>query len=379
MALDPEEMKRKRQLRAQQRQEKAARNKALLLRLGIAGAVLVVVAVLILILLGNDAPSPSGESTAAPTQTQAAASTATTAAPLPETTTIHLTVTGDLNITDKVVDAGGSLYNYSDALLDVAPLLAQADLSVVNLEGNVCGAPYGDETRSAPQGLLEALNRAGVDMIQLANSYAINRGVSGLQTTINAVRAADMEPLGVYENQDAFREGKGYTIRNVQGIKVAIVAFTKGMDGMALPAGSENCVNVLYTDYDSVYQNVDTEKITGILNSAAKENPDVTVALLHWGSEFNDTISESQKKIVSLLQSNGVDAIIGHHSHYVQQVIFDRAKGSLLAYSLGDFFGDGQTSGTEYSIVLDLEITKETATGTTKVTGYSYTPVFTVA
>ena len=38
---------------------------------------------------------------------------------------------------------------------------------------------------------------------------------------------------------------------------------------------------------------------------------------------------------------------------------------------------DGQKAGTEYSVILNLEITKTEEK--TKITGYSYTPIFTVA
>ena len=186
-----------------------------------------------------------------------------------------------------------------------------------------------------------------------------------------------MEPLGVYPTNKAFQEGKGYTIRTVNGIKLAFVAFTKGMGGMALPAGSEDCVNVLYTDYDSAYQNVNKAKITSILSAVSKEKPDLVIALLHWGSEFNNAISASQKEIVSLMQANGVDAIIGTHSHYVQKMTYNEETGKFVAYSLGDFLSDGVRSGTEYSVALDLEITRDNATGKTKITGFSYVPIFT--
>ncbi|MDQ9826376.1 hypothetical protein RFZ44_24070, partial [Acinetobacter sp. 163] len=45
---------------------------------------------------------------------------------------------------------------------------------------------------------------------------------------------------------------------------------------------------------------------------------------------------------------------------------------------LGDFYGDANRGATNYSIILDMEITKDASTGTTKVTGYSYTPIYTV-
>ena len=294
-----------------------------------------------------------------------------------DATVIHLVAAGDVNVTDSVVVSGGLEYDYTNTLLDVAHLLAEGDITVVNFEGNLCGAPYGSTSRSAPQTLAEALSRAGVDLVQLANSYAINQGISGLQATIQGVKDAGMEPLGEYADERAYKAGKGYTIREVDGVKIAFVAFTKGMDGMTLPKGSEHCVNVLYTDYDSTYQSLDKSTINKVLDAVEAEKPDLTVAMLHWGSEYNDTVSSSQKSIVSLLQERGVDAIIGTHPHYVQQMTYDPETGNFVAYSLGDLLGDGQRSGTEYSVILKLEITKS-AEGT-KITGYSYTPIFTVA
>ena len=294
-----------------------------------------------------------------------------------DATVINLVAAGDVNVSDAIVASGGADYDYTNTFLDVAHLLAEGDITVVNFEGNLCGSPYGTTSRSAPQSFAQALGHSGVDLVQLANSYSINQGISGLQATIQSVQDAGMEPLGVYADERAYKAGKGYTIREVEGVKIAFVAFTKGMDGMTLPKGSEHCVNVLYEDYDSTYQDVDTAAIHDVLDAVEEEKPDLTVAMLHWGSEYNDTISKSQKSIVSLLQDRGVDAIIGTHPHYVQQMTYDPETGNFVAYSLGDLISDGQRAGTEYSVILNLEITK--SGGNTKITGYSYTPVFTVA
>lgn len=294
-----------------------------------------------------------------------------------DATVIHLVAAGDVNVSDAIVASGGPEYDYTQTFLDVAHLLAEGDITVVNLEGNLCGSPYGSTSRSAPQSFADALGHSGVDLVQLANSYSINQGISGLQTTIQGVKDAGMEPLGVYADEREYKAGKGYTIREVEGIKIAFVAFTKGMDGMTLPQGSEHCVNVLYSDYDSTYQDIDSKAIHTVMDAVEAEKPDLTVAMLHWGSEYNDTISKSQKSIVSLLQDRGVDAIIGTHPHYVQKMTYDPETGNFVAYSLGDLLSDGVRSGTEYSVILKLEITK--SGGSTKITGYSYTPVFTVA
>ncbi len=372
MLNSPEERRRLRQEKAEQRAKQQAQRRKLFLRIGAAAAVLIACGVLIFS-LARKTPKPDTPSVSTTESSQPEATETT----LPPTTVIHYAAAGDLNINAATVSAGGSSYVYTDTFRDVAHLLSGADIASVNFEGNLCGEPYGDNF-SAPQSMAVALQKAGVDLVQMANSYSINRGLSGLSDSIDAIRGAGMEPLGVYTSNEDFQERKGYTIRTVQGVKLAFVAFTKGMDGMALPAGSENCVNVLYSDYDSVYQEINTEKITSILSSVAKEKPDIVIALLHWGSEFNNTISDSQKKIVELLQANGVDAIIGTHSHYVQKMSYSPISGQFVAYSLGDFFSEAKRAGSEYSVVLDLEITKDNVAGTAKITGYSYTPIFTV-
>lgn len=369
MAFDPEEFKRRRAAREQQRQKARKANRMMAIRLGIAAVVVIACGILIFALTRPRTPNPQP-----PVENTAQSVPETTS---PAQTVIHLAAAGDLNITEKVV-ASGVDYNYGAAFLDVGHLLADADVTTINLEGTLTGDPYGTD-RSAPQGMMDSLARAGVDLIQLANSYSIHKGMDGLKRTISGVRQAGMEPLGVYATSQEAKAAKGYTIRTVQGVKIAFVAFTKGMDGMALPAGNEGCVNVLYTDYSTDYQIVDTEGISRVLNAVAKEKPDLTVALLHWGSEFNNTVSESQKKICKLMQEKGVDAIIGTHSHYVQKMEFDPDKGTFVAYSLGDFFGDADRAGSEYSVILQLEITKDHKSGKTAITGYEYTPIFTVA
>ena len=48
----------------------------------------------------------------------------------------------------------------------------------------------------------------------------------------------------------------------------------------------------------------------------------------------------------------------------------------FIAYSLGDFLGDGDAAGTNYSVLLDLEITRSGETGAVSISGYSYTPIY---
>ena len=377
MAFDREEFNKRRQER--QEEVRFLRTQRKLLKLGvlITAVTLVLCAGALLatwIVVNRQPESPSLQGTTTQPTTQLPTAPAVT---VPDTV-IHFVAGGDLNVTDKVVQSGTAVsgYDYTELFLDVAPVLAGGDITSVNFEGSLYGAPYGTANKSAPLQLLQSLQRAGVDMLQAANSQTVVNGLSGLRQTLQGIHSAGLTPLGAYSDASEFKETGGFVIREVQGVRIAFVAFTKGMDGMGLPAGSENCVNLLYQDYNSAYQKVDTEGITKILRAIQAQKPDVTIALLHWGSEFNDQISKTQNKITDLMLQEGVDAIVGSHSHYVQQIKFDPAAGTLIAYSLGDFLGDGDKAGTNYSILLDIEITKNGATGETKVTGFDYTPIF---
>lgn len=292
------------------------------------------------------------------------------------TTTVTLVAGGDLNVTDQTVASGDD--DYTSAFLDVAQIFAQADASWLNFEGNVCGAPYGSDTCSAPQSMLDTLGLIGVDFLQTANSCCVKNGMNGLAQTLTAIRAAGITPLGTYATNAEFSASQGYVLRSINGVKVAFVAFTKGMDGMGLPTGSEKCVNLLYTDYTSTYKTVNTAGITAVLQAAQAASPDIVIALVHWGSENNSTISSTQTRIVKLMKQNGVDAVIGTHSHQVQSVDYDEENHTLVAYSLGDFYGDARESGNQYSVLLQLQITKNWDTGAAAITGWDYIPIYTL-
>ena len=382
MPLHDDEMNMRREKREAQRRKQQAEAKRLRITLILAAVVLVLCTAGIVFLPSR---SDSSQTTVAaetrPTQKPTQATEPATRAQKSTKTTIHIKAAGDLNVTNTVINAGVAVggYNYTRAFMDVASTLSDADLTVLNLEGNICGEPYGSDTTSAPRELLDGLRNAGVDLIQMANSCTINNGLIGLTSTLQTIRAAGLEPVGAFASESEFQQSKGYTITEAQGVKVAFVAFTKGLGGRGLPAGNDNLVNILYEDYASTYDKIDRTRITSVLKAVEAEKPDITIALLHWGSEYNDDISDTQKSIVNLMKKQGVDVIIGTHPHTVQAIEYDALAGTLVAYSLGDFFGDASRGGTNYSIILDLEITKDSSTGTTKVTNYSYTPIYTVS
>ena len=346
----------------------------------LAAVILAAVCAAAVFLKGREESPSSTEPPASRPQAETAPRETEPPRPQTGTTVIHVAAAGDLNVTDYVLEnaAHENGYDFSQTFLDVAPIFSGADLALLNFEGNLSGGSYGYATGAAPLELPKALKAVGIDAVQTANSAAIRQGVSGLAATLEAFDHVGLMTLGTFADSDDFDRTGGYEIVEVEGIRIALVAFTKGMDNLGLPAGSEDCVNLLYEDYSTDYKKVDTERIERVLRNVREEQPDLTIAMVHWGSEYNEEISDSQKKICKQLQEGGVDVIVGTHPHLVQKVEYDPVKKTLVAWSLGDFFGDAVMAGTGYSIILDLEITRDNATGETFLSGWEYIPIFTL-
>ena len=233
-----EEMRKRQERRKQQQAKRAAEQKRLKRMLILAAAVLIACSAGLIYLVGNAEP---GETTVQPPQKEPRpVETTKPKGPVLEDpiTTIHIKAAGDLKVTDSVINAGLAIngYDYSGAFKDVSAILSDADLTVMNFEGNIYGEPYGTKTSSAPMQLLTALRGCGVDLLQMANSCAINNGLNGLTATLQAIRAAGIEPVGAFASDAEFNLSKGYTITEIQGIRVAFVAFTKGLGGRGMPA-----------------------------------------------------------------------------------------------------------------------------------------------
>ena len=303
--------------------------------------------------------------------------------------TITVAAVGDIMIDDDLLAAAlqeDGTYDFSRSFAAVAGMTSSADLSLGNLELNFAGEPYGSATGSAPEALAMALAGVGFDVLQTANSASIQNGLTGLQSTIQSLNATGIEHVGTYASAAEKDVNEGVLLRNVSGLKVAILGYTKGLGGLSLPHGSEYAVDLLYTDYATDFDKIAAEAINRSLEAARALQPDVIIAMLHWGSESDRTVTSSQERIANLLFAGGVDAIIGTHSHIVgpmetRSVTTDagKEKTCFVAYSLGNFYSTMDSSvatNCRDGVVLNLSFTKNGETGDTSLTGVSYTPTY---
>lgn len=304
--------------------------------------------------------------------------------------TVTLCAVGDIMISDEqLADAkqpDGS-YDFAESFAAVSGYTLSADLAIGNLECNFCGAPYaGKPDYRAPEALAQTLSTIGFDLMQTANTCSIQNGLSGLQSTISTLTAAGIDHVGTYASEAERAQNDGVVVKTVNGVKIAFIAYTKGLGGLQLPEGAQYAVDLLYKDYSTDYESLDMDALLESVDAAKALKPDVIIALLHWGSEATLEATDTQQRITSQLFARGVDAVLGSHSHLVGKmqtvdVTTDDGKNKtcFVAYSLGNFFSSqtsSYASGCQQSVILNLQFTKNGSTGETTLSSVSYTPLY---
>lgn len=312
--------------------------------------------------------------------------------PVDPDTKATLAAVGDIMMYDSQLTAAlqeDQSYDFTAFFDAISPFTISPDLTVGNLELNLLGTgPYVGNTQNAPyfnapNSLASQLSAIGFDILQTGNTYSIMNGTKGLQSTIDILNQNSIDHVGTHASDPDQSASGGVVLREINGIRIAFIGFTKGVNNMSLPANNKYAVDLLYVDYNSEYKQVDATGILKRVEAAKSLDPDVIVAMLHWGGEYELEISSTQEEIRDLLFKNGVDVILGSHSHVVGpmemrevETTDGEKKQCFVAYSLGNFISDMSKDYTMESVILNLEFTKSGETGKTSITDASYTPLY---
>ena len=349
--------------------------------------VLLIILVLIIVLVVKGCRSDKTPVEEAPEEQQPSESEQLPTVQTEPDTVVTLAAVGDIMMYDEQLEDAkqeDGTYDFTSCFSAVSGLTASADITVGNLELNFCGEPYsGYPDFRAPEVLADTLRTIGFDVLQTANTYSIMNGISGLESTLRYLDTAGLSHVGTYASAEDKQTNGGVLLKNVNGVKIAFIGFTKGVNNLTLPEGSEYAVDLLYTDYSTDYSKINSKAIVESVESAKALNPDVIVAMVHWGSEYSTSVDEGQEQITTLLLENGVDVILGSHSHIVGKMeqrsvttVDGENKTCFVAYSLGNFCAIKKQDYTNESVILNLEFTKNGETGKTSVTNISYTPLY---
>ena len=284
-----------------------------------------------------------------------------------------------------VTKADGT-YDFSVPFADLTAYFStdQVAYAVGNFETTlVDDLSYGGEPYyNSPVQLAGALRTLGLRLVSTANTYALNNGIEGLTSTKNYLTEARLRSVGTYLSQQERDENGGAYIRTIHKIKFAFLAYTKGTDSVTMPEGCEYALNTLYSDYSDYWSDLNSSQIRADVQAAKEAGAEVIIALVHWGSEYTRSVSEGQREVTDLLLENGVDVIIGTHSHVVNEMGFQEVelsdgttKECFVAYGLGDFYTDPEQEEGQQSLILNLEFSRGDS-GQVTITEASYVPLY---
>ncbi|MCR5755885.1 MAG: CapA family protein, partial [Acetatifactor sp.] len=254
---------------------------------------------------------------------------------------LSLVMVGDILLHTRVEESAkrsNGSYNFSAIFSHVKKEIRATDLALVNQEVILGGKKLGVSgypAFNAPYEIGDALAKAGFDVVCHATNHALDKRKQGILNCLDFWRKnyPEMAVLGIYDNKKASEKIYYY---KQNGIRVAILNYTYGTNGISMPKDMPYAVSLL-----------EKEKVKKDLKKARKK-ADFVIMCPHWGTEYSLTPDKNQKAWVQLFLENGVDLVLGTHPHVIEPITWvkDKASGRkmLVYYSLGNFVN--WTSGT---------------------------------
>lgn len=292
-------------------------------------------------LSNTPAPATDPVLTATPTPTSKPTPMNT---PIPTPTpkpSVTLVMVGDILLHTRIhaynVQEDGT-YNYDAIFENLKEKISAADLALVNQEVVIGGEELGISgypTFNSPFEAGDALVEAGFDVALHATNHALDKGKKGLLNTI-AFWEEKYPEIGVLGIHDSAESQNELYIVEIEGIRIAILNYTYGTNGISMPKDMPYAVDML--EKDMVIEDI----------KQAKEQADFVIVCPHWGTEYRLEPDRNQKKWTEIFLEQGVDLVLGTHPHVIEPIEWltreDTGEQMLVYYSLGNFVN--WTSGT---------------------------------
>ena len=252
-------------------------------------------------------------------------------------------------------------YDFHENFEYVKPWLKQADLVIGDFEGTISPSHYlaGYPLFNAPGEVMDAIKDAGYQVLDLAHNHILDSQIEGVFSTADAIEKAGMTPIGVYTHEP--REKAPIVIKEVNGIKVALLAYSYGFNGIEEYISKE--------DYDNHLSDLNEDKMKAEIERAEKE-ADITVIMPQMGIEYQLEPTEEQKILYHKMIDWGADIIFGGHPHVVEpaETVEKDGDKKLIIYSMGNFLSNQRietmqdeenAKWTERGVLMDVTIKKK--------------------
>ena len=212
---------------------------------------------------------------------------------------------------------------------------------------------------NAPGEVMDAIKDAGYQVLDLAHNHILDSQIEGVVSTAEAIEKAGMTPIGVYTHES--RDQAPIVIKEVNGIKVALLAYSYGFNGIEQYISQE--------DYNRYLSDLNEDKMKAEIERAEQE-ADITVIMPQMGIEYQLEPTEEQKTLYHKMIDWGADIIFGGHPHVVEpaETVEKDGDKKLIIYSMGNFLSNQRietmqdeenAKWTERGVLMDVTIKKK--------------------
>lgn len=283
--------------------------------------------------------------------------------------TVRIAVVGDLmcHSTQFLAAKTATGFDFRPAFQAVKPYLSAADLTFGNLETVTAGASEkftGYPTFNTPVEYLDALTDAGFDILTTANNHSLDRRFTGVERTIEALEARGLMHTGTARTAE---ERDHPLIVTAKGLRLGILAYTYGTNGIPMPPGKPFAVNLM-----------DTLVMAEDIRKARAAGAETIAVFLHWGLEYERLPNDNQKAVAEFLARRDVALVMGSHPHVLQPAAWIGAPGNgcFVIYSLGNFFSGQRRAYTDAGIILQLNLLRDRTTGKVRTADVRFIPTY---
>ena len=224
---------------------------------------------------------------------------------------------------------------------DVMPILSKADVVVGNLESSISTRGTAVENKKftlrAGPIAAQALKKAGIRVVTLANNHSMDFGPLALKDTLAVLDENNILYTGAGMDLD---DARSPAFLKVKGRKIAFLSYSLTFPLEFFASASRPGTAPGYADF----VRSDIEK--------ARRSADLVVVSFHWGAELMTASKDYQVELGRKAIDWGADLVLGHHPHVLQEL--EVYQGRIIAYSLGNFVFGSESNRTNDGIILLL-------------------------
>ncbi|MBP3256130.1 MAG: CapA family protein [Clostridia bacterium] len=167
------------------------------------------------------------------------------------------------------------------------------------------------------------INDMGFNLVSLATNHSMDCGNASAKKNAEWWESkTNILATGMASSEERRNE---HRIFEANGITYTMLSYTYGTNG--IPVQEDYVVNLF--DEETVLEDI----------KAVRDKVDVLIVAMHWGIEYNTGITEEQKEQAKFLGENGVDIILGNHSHCIEPWEWID-EDTVVFYSFGNFISN---------------------------------------